>query len=134
VRLNEYLGKKLILFFYPKDDTPGCTATACNLRDELAYLTEGNYSVVGVSADDETSHLKFAEKYQLPFPLIADIDLSIIKAYDVWGEKMIAGRVFDGIVRTTFVIDENGIIEEVITAVDTENHARQITKGGFSSK
>lgn len=119
-------GKTIILYFYPKDNTPGCTATACSLRDEYKYLTKNNYAVVGVSADDEKSHTKFAKKYDLPFPLLADIDKTILKAYDVWGQKMFMGRIFDGIIRTTFVISPKGIIQEVIDKVDTANHAQQI--------
>jgi thioredoxin-dependent peroxiredoxin len=126
VSLDELQGKTVILFFYPKDDTEGCTAEACSLRDEYRYLNDSNYAVIGVSADDEASHLKFASKYQLPFSLIADTTMEIIKAYDVWGQKMIAGRVYDGIVRTTFIIDAEGNISNIITKVDTANHARQI--------
>ena len=126
ISLSNYKGKTVILYFYPKDDTPGCTATSCNLRDEYSYLISQNYKVVGVSADDERSHLNFANKYQLPFPLIADVGLEIIKAYDVWGPKMIADKIFDGIIRTTFVIDPQGMLKKVITEVDKENHARQI--------
>ena len=126
VNLYSLNGKTVILYFYPKDDTPGCTKEACSLRDEYRYLSDNNYAVVGVSADDVTSHRKFADKFELPFPLLADTEMNIIKAYDVWGSKMLAGRVYDGIVRTTFVIDGYGIIKDVITDVDTENHAKQI--------
>lgn len=126
LRSTDFEGKTLILYFYPKDDTEGCTAESCSLRDEYPYLSNSNYAVVGVSADDEQSHLKFAKKYSLPFPLIADTDLSIIKAYDVWGTKMLAGRIYDGLVRTTFIIDPKGIIKNVITSVDTKQHAQQI--------
>jgi peroxiredoxin Q/BCP len=119
-------GKTIVLYFYPKDNTPGCTATACSLRDEYRYLSKNNYAVIGVSADSEKSHKKFAQKYELPFPLLADEDLKIIKAYDVWGLKQLFGKIYDGIVRTTFIIDEKGIIKNVIKSVDTENHAQQI--------
>jgi peroxiredoxin Q/BCP len=124
--LSSYKGRIVILYFYPKDDTPGCTATACNLRDEYTHLKDKHYAVLGVSADDEKSHAKFAVKYELPFPLLADVDLTIIKAYDVWGTKMLFGKIYDGIVRTTFIIDEGGVIKHVITNVDTANHAEQI--------
>lgn len=129
VSLSDFAGKNVILYFYPKDDTPGCTATACSLRDEYQYLSNANYAVVGVSADDEASHKKFAEKFSLPFPLLADTNHEILKAYDVWGQKMFMGRIFDGIIRTTFVIDANGIISQVIKSVDTEHHAQQVLKG-----
>lgn len=126
VRSSDFMGKTIILYFYPKDDTPGCTAESCSLRDEYLHLSNSNYAVVGVSADDIDSHQRFAEKYNLPFPLIADTDRAIINAYDVWGPKMLAGNVFDGIVRTTFVIDGDGIIKSVVTKVDTANHAKQL--------
>jgi peroxiredoxin Q/BCP len=126
ITLNSLAGKTIILYFYPKDNTPGCTATACSLRDEFKYLSDKNYAIVGVSADDEKSHAKFASKYNLPFPLIADTDKKVMKAYDVWGKKMFMGRIFDGIIRTTFIINTNGIIQEVIKTVDTTNHAKQI--------
>ena len=126
VSLNGLAGKTIILYFYPKDDTPGCTATACSLRDEYKILNKSNYAVVGVSADNEKSHSKFAAKYELPFPLLADVDHKIMKAYDVWGKKQFMGRVFDGIIRTTFIIGSDGIIKEVINKVDTANHAQQI--------
>jgi peroxiredoxin Q/BCP len=126
VSLSALTGKTVILYFYPKDDTPGCTATACSLRDEYKYLSDANYAVVGVSADDTKSHAKFAAKYELPFPLLADSDKTIIKAYDVWGTKQFMGKIYDGIIRTTFVIGPDGIIKDVITSVDTANHAQQI--------
>lgn len=126
VSLTALAGKTVILYFYPKDDTPGCTATACSLRDEYKYLSDANYAVVGVSADDSKSHAKFAAKYELPFPLLADTDKTIIKAYDVWGTKQFMGKIYDGIIRTTFVIGPDGIIKDVITSVDTANHAQQI--------
>lgn len=126
LQLSDFSGKILILYFYPKDDTPACTSTACNLRDEYMYLLKKNYAVVGVSADNEKSHARFAKKYDLPFPILADTDMSIIKAYDVWGKKMLFGRIYDGIVRTTFIIDALGIIKNIITKVDTEDHTQQI--------
>ncbi len=120
------LGKTIVLYFYPKDDTPGCTATACSLRDEYKFLSKNNYVVLGVSADDEKLHAKFAKKYNLPFSLLADTDLKIMKAYDVWGLKQFMGRIYDGIIRTTFVIDEKGMIKSIVKSVDTANHAKQI--------
>jgi thioredoxin-dependent peroxiredoxin len=126
ISLKEYKGKKLVLYFYPKDDTPSCTNEACNLRDNFSDLKKKGYAIVGVSADEEKKHKKFISKYDLPFSLIADTDKKVIEAYDVWGEKKFMGRVFDGIVRTTFVIDEKGKIEKVITDVKTKNHTEQI--------
>ena len=126
ISLTGLTGKTIILYFYPKDDTPGCTATACSLRDEYKLLNKSNYAVVGVSADNEKSHAKFAAKYELPFPLLADVDHKIMKAYGVWGKKQFMGRIFDGIIRTTFIISPDGIIKEVINKVDTANHAQQI--------
>jgi peroxiredoxin Q/BCP len=126
ISLKDYLGKKLVLYFYPKDDTPGCTKESCNLRDNYASLKKKGYAILGVSADTEQKHQKFIAKYKLPFPLLADIDKEVIKAYDVWGKKKFMGRTFDGIVRTTFVIDEKGEIEKIITDVDTKNHTEQI--------
>ncbi|MGQ0829013.1 MAG: thioredoxin-dependent thiol peroxidase [Bacteroidota bacterium] len=126
VSLKDFRGQKLVLFFYPKDNTPGCTNEVCNLRDNYAALKKKGYSIVGISADDEKKHTKFIKKFDLPFSLLADVDKKVIDAYDVWGEKHFMGLTFDGIVRTTFVIDEKGIIEEVITKVDTKNHTEQI--------
>jgi thioredoxin-dependent peroxiredoxin len=126
ISLRDFAGKKLVLYFYPKDDTPSCTNEACNLRDNFAGLKKKGYVIVGVSADEEKKHKKFIEKYNLPFPLIADTDKKVIEAYDVWGEKLFMGRTFDGIVRTTFVINEKGKIENVITNVKTKNHTEQI--------
>ncbi len=121
-----FIGKNLILYFYPKDDTETCTKEACNLRDEYKYLSDSNYAVIGVSPDDERSHTKFIAKYNLPFSLLADTDMKIIKAYDVWGTKKFMGKIYDGLLRTTFVIGPDGIIKEVITKVDSANHAQQI--------
>lgn len=126
VRLSDYEGRMVILYFYPKDDTPGCTATACSLRDEWDFLRNRNYEVVGVSADHERSHAKFARKYDLPFPLLADTDLTICNAYDVYAKKLFFGRIIDGIVRTTFIINADRSIRHVITEVDTDNHAQQV--------
>lgn len=119
-------GKNIVLYFYPKDNTPGCTMEACSLRDEHQYLSKKNFVVIGVSADDEKMHKKFATKYELPFSLLADTDMSIIKAYDVWGTKQFMGRIYDGIIRTTFIINEKGIISHVITDVNTKEHGKQI--------
>ena len=126
ISLKDFKGKKLILYFYPKDDTTGCTAEACNLRDNYDDLLKKGYAIVGVSADDEASHKKFIAKYVLPFPLLADKDKRIIGLYDVWGEKNLYGKISMGILRTTFIIDEQGVIEEIINKVDTKNHTQQI--------
>lgn len=119
-------GKKLVLYFYPEDNTAGCTAQACSLRDNYQYMQKAGYAVIGVSADSVKKHQNFIRKYQLPFPLIADTEKELIRAYDVWGKKQFMGRIYDGIIRTTFVIDEKGIIEEVISEIDTVEHAAQI--------
>ena len=124
--LQDFSGNKLIIYFYPKDNTPGCTTQACNLRDNYEVLLEKGYKVIGVSADSEKSHQKFTEKHQLPFPLIADTEKEMLKAYGVWGPKKFMGRIFDGIHRITFVIDEHGIIQEVIEKVNTKDHVSQI--------
>ena len=128
ISLNDFKEKKIVLYFYPKDSTPGCTAEACDLRDNYAVLMKKGYNVIGVSADNENSHKKFIEKYNLPFPLIADTDKTIINAYGVWGRKKFMGKEFDGILRTTFIINESGVIEEIITKVETKNHSSQIIK------
>ncbi len=128
IRLSDFAGRKLVLYFYPKDSTPGCTAEACSLRDHYTELQSAGYAVVGVSKDSETSHRKFIEKQALPFPLIADTDITLNEAFGVWREKKMAGRTYMGTVRTTFIIDEQGMIEEVIEKVDTKNHADQILK------
>jgi peroxiredoxin Q/BCP len=119
-------GKKVILYFYPKDDTPGCTAESCNLRDNYQALLKIGYAVVGVSADNEKSHKKFADKYELPFPLIADTEKEILESYDAWGEKSMYGKKYMGIIRKTYVIDEKGNIERIFDKVDTKNHTEQI--------
>lgn len=121
-----YRGKKVILFFYPKDNTPGCTAEACNLRDNISLLKEKGFEVVGVSADTVTKHDNFVKKYELPFPLVADVDKKIINAYNVWGPKKFMGKEYEGIHRKTFVIDENGKIENIFEKVKTKAHAEQI--------
>ena len=126
IKLSELQGKKVILFFYPKDNTPGCTKQSCNLRDNYSLLKKKGYVVLGVSADDQKSHRRFREKYKLPFPLLVDVDHKLIRLYDVWGKKKFIGRVYDGINRTTFVIDEKGKIEKVITAVKTGDHTSQV--------
>lgn len=128
IQLSDFAGKKLVLYFYPKDDTPGCTKQACNLRDNYDALIKQGYAVVGISADDEKAHLKFIEKYSLPFPLIADIDKSIHAQFGTWIEKSMYGRKYMGTARTTFVIDEKGIIEDIISKVKTETHVEQILK------
>ena len=125
-KLSDYKGKKLILYFYPKDDTPGCTAEACNLRDNQEPLQKNGFEVLGVSPDSEKSHKKFAGKYSLPFPLIADESKKILNDYGVWGEKQMYGKTYFGVVRTTFIIDEKGVIEKIITKVNTSEHALQI--------
>ena len=126
--LGDYEGKKLVVFFYPKASTPGCTAEACDLRDNYSRFQANNYALLGVSADSAKAQAKFIEKYDLPFSLIADEDKSVIEAFGVWGPKKFMGKEYDGIHRTTFVINENGIIEDVITDVKTKAHAVQILK------
>lgn len=128
ISLDDYRGKKLVLYFYPKDNTPGCTNEACNLRDNYNELIDRGFTIVGVSPDSEKSHQKFAGKHNLPFPLIADTEKKIMSDYGAWGEKKMYGRTFMGVLRTTFIINEEGIIEEVIKKVDTKNHADQIYK------
>jgi peroxiredoxin Q/BCP len=126
VSLKDFEGKKLVLYFYPQDNTPTCTKEACNLRDNYSQLIKKGYVILGVSADEEKKHRKFIEKFDLPFPLLADTEKRVIKAYDVWGPKQFMGRIFDGINRTTFVISEKGIIEKVITKVKSGEHTEQI--------
>ena len=126
ISLADFKGKKLVLYFYPKDDTPGCTAQACSLRDGYAALKKNGIEIVGVSEDPVAKHKKFETKYALPFRLIADTERSVLKAYDVWGKKQFMGRVYEGIIRTTFLIDEKGIIKAVIEKPDTANHAKQV--------
>ncbi len=126
ISLKDFKGKKVILFFYPKDDTSGCTVEACNLRDNRSALMKKGFVVIGVSADDEKSHKKFSDKFNLPFSLIADTNKKIIEKYGVWGEKSMYGRKYMGIIRKTFVIDEKGEIEKIFDKVDTKNHTQQI--------
>ena len=128
VKLSDFRGQKVVLYFYPKDDTPGCTAQACNLRDNYSELVKQGYQVLGVSVDNEKKHQKFITKYELPFPLLADTEHEIVEKYGVWQEKSMFGRKYMGIMRYTFVIDEEGKIEDIITKVDTKNHADQILK------
>jgi peroxiredoxin Q/BCP len=128
VRLSDFSGKKVILFFYPKDNTPGCTAEACDLRDNHNELIKKGFAVVGVSMDTEKTHKRFAAKYSLPFPLIADTSKKILNGYGVYNQKKLFGRSFLGIVRTTFIINEQGIIEKIITKVKTGNHTEQVFK------
>ena len=127
-QLSTHKGKKIVLYFYPKDNTPGCTAQACNLKDNYAELQKRGYEVVGVSADDEVKHQKFITKYDLPFTLLADTDKKVSQDYGVWGLKKFMGKEYDGIHRTTFVIDEEGKIEEIIQKVKTKVHTEQILK------
>ncbi|MEZ4985898.1 MAG: thioredoxin-dependent thiol peroxidase [Saprospiraceae bacterium] len=126
VSLSDYAGKKLVLYFYPKDDTPGCTAEACSLRDGYKELKDLGYEVLGVSPDPVAKHQKFIGKYELPFDLLADEDKSVLQAYGAWGPKKFMGKSYDGVHRFTFVIDENGIIAKVITKVNTKDHAAQV--------
>lgn len=126
VKLSDFAGKKLVLYFYPKDSTPGCTAEACDLRDNYERFLALDYQVLGVSRDSAASHRRFIEKYSLPFHLIADTDLAILKAYEAWGEKKMYGKTTEGTLRTTYVIDEKGIIIDAIAKVDTKNHTAQI--------
>tara|TARA_B100000886_G_scaffold235573_2_gene164887 strand:- start:103 stop:564 length:462 start_codon:yes stop_codon:yes gene_type:complete len=126
ISLSNFKGKKLILYFYPKDSTPGCTAESCNLRDNYSELLDLGYDVLGVSADNSSSHQKFIAKNELPFHLLSDTEKEVIKAYDVWGPKKFMGKEYDGIHRTTFVIDENGLIERIFTKVKTKEHTAQI--------
>lgn len=126
VKLTDFAGKKLVLYFYPKDSTPGCTAEACSLRDNYQILVKDGYSIIGVSKDSEKSHQKFIEKYNLPFPLIADTDTKILQDYECWGLKKFMGREYMGAIRKTFIIDPNGIITNIFDKVDTKEHAKQI--------
>lgn len=130
IRLSDYQGKKVVLYFYPKDNTSGCTAEACNLRDNYEALQEAGYAVIGVSVDGEKSHQKFIEKNALPFHLIADTDKKLVEQFGVWGEKSMYGRKYMGTFRTTFIINEEGIIERIITPkeIKTKEHAAQILK------
>lgn len=122
----DYIGRKLVIYFYPKDSTPGCTMQACSIRDNYSVLKKEGYTIIGVSADTVTSHARFAEKQQLNFPLLADVDKKMINAFGVWGPKKFMGKEYDGIHRTTFVSDENGIIQHIIEKPKTKIHATEI--------
>ena len=128
ITLEQFKGEKVVLYFYPKDMTPGCTVQSCNLRDNYSSLLENGYVVLGCSADSQARHIKFIEKHDLPFPLLSDESKAVINDYGVWGPKKFMGREYDGIHRTTFVIDENGIIEDIISKVKTKEHTNQILK------
>ena len=134
IRLSQYAGKKLVLYFYPKDSTSGCTTEACNLRDNYAALRRAGYEVVGVSVDSAASHQKFIAKHELPFPLIADTEKTLVEAFGVWGEKSMYGRKYMGTFRTTFIINEEGIVERIFLPkeIKVKEHAEQILKDGFS--
>ena len=129
-KLSDYKGRKLVLYFYPKDSTPGCTSEACSLRDNYSELRKAGYEVVGVSADSQASHQRFAAKNELPFPLISDSSHTLMDTFGVWGEKKMAGRTYMGIHRTTFIINEDGIVERIIgpKEIKTKVHASQILK------
>lgn len=128
IRLSDFSGKKLVLYFYPKDSTPGCTSEACNLRDNYIELRRQGYEVVGVSVDSEKSHQRFIEKNNLPFPLISDTDKQLVEQFGVWGEKKMAGRTYMGTFRTTFIINEQGIVERIIgpKEIKVKDHTAQI--------
>ncbi len=128
IRLSDFAGRRLVLYFYPKDSTPGCTAEACDLRDNYERFLSQGYAVVGVSKDSVASHRKFIEKYSLPFPLISDPDTVILQAYEAWGEKKNYGKVSMGTLRKTYIIDGQGTITDIISKVDTKNHTAQILK------
>ena len=128
ITLEQFKGKKIVLYFYPKDMTPGCTMQSCNLRDNYQTFLNNGYVVLGCSADSPEKHQKFIAKYDLPFPLISDESKEVVNAYGVWGPKKFMGRAYDGISRTTFVIDEDGIIVDIITKVKTKEHTKQILK------
>lgn len=128
VRLTDYVGMKLVLFFYPKDSTPGCTAEACDLRDNYQRFLAMGYEVLGVSKDSAASHQKFIAKYELPFHLLSDPDCEILKSYEAWGLKKLYGKESMGTIRTTYVIDEKGVIADAIAKVDTKNHTAQILR------
>ncbi|PID91314.1 MAG: thioredoxin-dependent thiol peroxidase [Bacteroidetes bacterium] len=126
ITLSEYLGKKVVLYFYPKDNTPGCTAEACDLRDNYSRLQAAGYEVIGVSADSEKSHRSFIEKHQLPFRLISDTEKKVLQDYGAWGEKKMYGKTYMGIIRKTILIDEKGLVENIIEKVKTKAHTAQI--------
>ena len=126
ITLEEYRGKKIVLYFYPKDNTPGCTAESCDLRDNYSQFIEKGFEVIGVSADSEKSHQKFISKYNLPFRLISDEDKKVLKDYNAWGEKKLYGKSYMGVLRKTYIIDEKGYVEKIIEKVKTKEHSRQI--------
>jgi len=126
ITLDEYRGRKIVLYFYPKDNTPGCTAEACDLRDNYSQFIEKGFEVIGVSADSEQSHQKFIAKYDLPFRLISDVDKKVLQDYGTWGQKKLYGKSYMGILRKTFIIDENGYVEKIIEKVKTKEHSTQI--------
>ena len=127
ISLSDFKGKNVILYFYPKDDTPGCTAEACSFRDNYQSMLSKGFEVIGVSTDDEKSHKKFEQKFNLPFPLIADTDKSIVEAYGVWVEKNMYGKKYMGTARTTFIINSSGVIDKIISKVDTKNASQQVS-------
>ncbi|MCX6182029.1 MAG: thioredoxin-dependent thiol peroxidase [Bacteroidetes bacterium] len=126
ISLSDFVGKKVVLFFYPKDNTPGCTAESCNLGENYELLRKKGFEVIGVSADSQKRHRNFIEKYDLPYRLVADEDKKVINAYGVWGPKKFMGLEYEGIKRTTFIINENGIIDRIFDKVETKNHTQQI--------
>ncbi len=126
ITLEEYRGKKVVLYFYPRDNTPGCTAEACDLRDNYSQFIEKGFEIIGVSADSEKSHLNFKSKLQLPFRLISDADKKVLQDYGAWGEKNMYGKKYMGILRKTFIINEEGYVEKIITKVKTKEHSKQI--------
>jgi len=126
ITLEEYRGKKVVLYFYPKDNTPGCTAESCDLRDNYSQFIEKGFEVIGVSADSEKSHRNFKSKHKLPFRLISDTDKQVLKDYGTWGEKLLYGRTYMGILRKTFIINEEGYVEKIIEKVKTKEHSKQI--------
>lgn len=128
IKLEDFSGKKLILYFYPKDNTPGCTAESCNLNDNYNSWLDKGFEVVGVSPDSMESHQKFREKFGLKFDLIADTEKEVLQAYDAWGEKSMYGKKYMGVLRTTFIIDENGVIQKIFEKVETKDHTNQIIK------
>jgi len=126
ITLEGFRGKKVVLYFYPKDNTPGCNAEACNLRDNHSQFLAQGFEIIGVSADSEKSHQKFISKFELPFRLISDVDKKVLKDYDAWGEKKLYGKSYMGILRKTFVINEDGYVEKIIEKVKTKEHSKQI--------
>ena len=129
VSLSDYSGKKVIIFFYPKANTPGCTLEACDLRDHYSDLTKAGYSILGVSADTVTAQAKFAMKFSFPYPLLADVNKDLINGFGVWGPKKFRGKEYEGILRTTFILDEQGVVKHVIDKVKTKEHSAQILEG-----